>query len=313
MISYQSHAYMHVRLAANRRRRGVQKQLDCARGLWSIGVRQCCCLSSPNNFLEPRPQLPSVTPDGLNFRSSLVDSRMAGNTGNIEETLKEFSRLLDDTDVETLQSNRALIEEICKKLNKSKPSRVVSLLDALKSSLEAIKEYTEKPVKEAVTCSVDLADVDPRVQDIWLGETKHGMKTKFRKGLGELSLATDMHKWELQEFGNSKLQITCNDPEKYRSIPGRIDSFIAARHLPDDESIRKGLSHGTKLLLIDHLVGKSNASAMLLIFVFTKFREVNYPDMKTLADSLRKDSSIHNLAQKTAAWFQLCLNIYEGL
>jgi len=122
------------------------------------------------------------------------------------DALERFDRLLDNTPDHILQAHRDLIKSICKKLNGSPRTAASSLLDALESARKTIEDYTRLPVDRAVVCPVDWADVDLRVRDIRLGATRHDTTTKFRKGLGEISLALEYHDWEMREFQCSRLK-----------------------------------------------------------------------------------------------------------
>jgi len=230
-----------------------------------------------------------------------------------ENALRRFDQLLDDTPDHVLRAHRTLIKNVCKKLNKSQGTAASSLFDALESSREIIEDYTKLPVERAVVCPVDWAGTDLRVHDIRLGATRHDLTTKFRKGLGERSLALEYHEWEMQEFQCSRLVELCKDPGNCKKvINGNITSFLTARNLPDLECVQKGIRHGTKLLLLENLVGTPGTS-VLLFFAFGKFREVKYPNMSDLAESMRKHVWIPKLVRKLEPWFQNCWAVYDGL
>jgi hypothetical protein len=229
-----------------------------------------------------------------------------------EESLRQFDELLDETPDQVLAANRHLIKNVCKKLNKSQGGPAVCLLEALASSRNKIETYTKLPVERAVVCAVDWADVDPRVRDVRLGASRHDDKTKFRKGLGERSLALQYHEWEMEEFGSSRLSKLRKDPEDSKNISdSQIANFISTHGLPKTRCVEKAIQHGTKLLLLEHLVGKSTTSAVLF-FAFGKFRDVNYPDMKDLAASMLADGWIAKLVQDAAPWFEDCQTSYRG-
>lgn len=229
-----------------------------------------------------------------------------------EDALHQFNQILNDTPDHILRANRALIKDVSKKLNKSQGTSASSLLDALESSRKTIEEYTTLPTDRAVVRSVDWADVDVRVHDIRLGATRHDKMTKFRKGLGERSLALQYHEWELQEFQCSRLGELCKDPGNYKKgMDGNIADFIASHNLPDIDCVGKGIRHGTKLLLLEKLFGTPGTSA-ILFFAFGKFREVRYPEMKDLAGSMRENVWIAELVHKVQPWFEDCCSRYRG-
>jgi hypothetical protein len=229
-----------------------------------------------------------------------------------EESLQQFDKLLDGTPLHVLTKHRDLIKDVCKKLNKSQGSSASSLLEALDSSRKTIERYTKLPVERAVVCPVDWADVDLRVHDIRLGATGHDKNTKFRKGLGERSLALQYHEWEMREFGCSRLSKLREDPGNAKNVAdGQIANFISTHGLPKIKCVEKAIQHGTKLLLLEHLVGTFTTSAVLF-FAFGKFRDVNYPEMEDLAASMLANKWIAELIEEAAPWFEDCWTSYEG-
>lgn len=240
------------------------------------------------------------------------------NRGNIvdmttfEDFLQQLDELLDETPDHVLRANRGLIKSVCKKLNKSQGSSALSLLEALEFSRKTIEDFTELPIERAVVCSVNWAGVDLRVHDIRLGATQHDQTTKFRKGLGERSLALQYHEWEMREFGCSRLGDLRRDPANCKDVAdGNIVKFITVHGLPKITCVEKGIQHGTKLLLLEYLFGMAGTSA-ILFFAFGKFRAVRYPEMRDLASSMRESAWIAELAQKIAPWFEDCCKRYKG-
>lgn len=228
------------------------------------------------------------------------------------DSLHRFDHLLDETPDHILQANRGLIKTVCKKLNKSKGSSASSLLEALESCQETIQKYTQLPIESAIARPVDWAGVDLRVHDIRLGATRHDNTTKFRKGMGERSLALQYHEWEMREFECSKLSDLCRDLASHKEkMDGNIAKFIAAHDLPKIACVEKGIQHGTRLLLLESLVGTSGTSA-ILFFAFGKFRAVKYPEMIDLATSMREEVWIAKLVRKIQPWFEDCCRRYKG-
>jgi hypothetical protein len=234
------------------------------------------------------------------------------NMATFEVSLQLFDRLLDETPHHVLQTNRDLIKSVCKKLNKSKGSSASSLLEALESSQETIEHYTQLPIERAVKRQVEWATADLRVHDIRLGATRHDSETRFRKGMGERSLALQYHEWEMREFRCSRLEDLCRDPASYKEkTDGNIVKFIAAHDLPKIACVEKGIQHGTRLLLLESLTGTTGTSA-ILFFAFAKFRAVKYPEMRDLAASMQESAWIATLVENVAPWFEDCCRLYRG-
>jgi hypothetical protein len=263
-----------------------------------------------------------VPPMGLSSQQRPIDIALRTPTDYLlptyckmttfKDTLQLFDQLLNDTPDHVLQANWDLIKNVCKKLNKGQGSSAVSLLEALESSRNKIEKYTELPVERAVARPVDWAGVDLRVHDIRLGATRHDSETRFRKGMGERSLALQYHEWEMREFRCSRLEDLCRDPASYKEkTDGNIVKFIAAHDLPKIACVEKGIQHGTRLLLLESLTGTTGTSA-ILFFAFAKFRAVKYPEMRDLAASMQESAWIATLVENVAPWFEDCCRLYRG-
>lgn len=262
--------------------------------------------------LDDLPSRPMGLMTGAVAPMPTTDTTIPPTMTTFEESLQQFDKLLDGTPIHILTQNRDLIKNICKKLNRSKGSSASSLLEALVSSQKTIERYTKLPIERAVVCPVDWTDVDLRVHDIRLGATRHDQNTKFRKGLGERSLAIQYHEWEMQESGCSRLSKLREDPGNAKNVAdGQIANFISTHGLPKIKCVEKAIQHGTKLLLLEHLFGTPTASAVLF-FAFGKFRDVNYPEIEDLAASMLANEWIAKLAQEAAPWFEDCWTRYKG-
>lgn len=212
---------------------------------------------------------------------------------------------------DVLYTNRRLVNAVLRKLKGAAGKQTTSLLDNLEASRTKIEAYTQKPVNEAVARPISWQDADIRVLDIRLGATKQSPLTKFRKGLGERSLAFQFHEWETQTFGRSRLYDLRDNPSRQDRTEGHIPEFITTHHLPNTACVVKGIQHGTKLLVLELLSGTPGTSA-LLFFCFSQFRAMNYTDLPALSDTLRATEWITALCKRIHEWFHQCLLAYAG-
>lgn len=230
-----------------------------------------------------------------------------------QAALEDFRILINRMSKETALDNEPLLRSICKKVNEKLATPASSLLDVLESpkTKTKIQEYLQKAPLRAVRRSVNLADLDLRLLDVQYADDNRDDQTKFRKMLGERSLGSQYHEWEMQKFNQSRLDDLRRDIGVWNAGEGNIAEFIKAQGFPQQDFVKRAIRNGTRLLLLDHLFGADVASAVVS-FVPTRFQKVAGPELKGLADSMRKSEWLVGLIAETQPWFLECQAIYTG-
>ena len=228
------------------------------------------------------------------------------------EDLQRALEIISQTPNSILQEHRQSFVAILHRLEAHKRTRVSSLVTNLDGSRPKVEEYLNKTYKQAVARHIDWQNTDIRVHDIRLGATKHNLLTKFRKGLGERSLALQFHNWELQHFQTSRLSVLAADQHTCKEhTEGRIPQFLNTHDLPKLSCVTKGIQHGTKILIFERVMETMGISA-ILFFCFSQFRAIPYLDLQTLKAEIERSVWIGTLAKSISTWFQQCILDYEG-
>lgn len=232
---------------------------------------------------------------------------------SLQHALQELVHLLSRTSKKVVQENGLLVKDVCKKLKESLSTPSSSLLEALESgkTKKNIERYIQRSADNAVIRTVELADLDLRLLDVQHAEAHRDDQTRFRKGLGERSLGLQFREWEMQTFRRSRLDDLCKDPGDCNAGEGNITEFIKVQGFPEKSYVQKAIRNGTRLLLLDHLFGTAGASAVVS-FAPSLFREVSYPNLKNLADSMRQNAWITGLMSTVEPWIADCWAVYDG-
>ncbi|TKA25280.1 hypothetical protein B0A54_17472 [Friedmanniomyces endolithicus] len=238
---------------------------------------------------------------------------MANTEGQkLRNLLNELEKLVEETSGDVLQESRLQFDRIWRALRKNGKHRLVELVRDVDKQRSKIEEYSRQPVKEAITSQTDWRNIDIRVLDNRLAETKHTLLTKFRKGLAQRSLATDFDAWERSNCHSSRLDSLYNDPKLSETRhDSNMPSFMQAEDMPREDCVERGIQHGVKLLLFERIAQCSGVSAVLF-FVFSRFRDVTFSDLQDLAVEIKASKWILHHAATIQPWFIECIAKYEG-
>ncbi|KAK0247210.1 hypothetical protein LTR01_008875 [Friedmanniomyces endolithicus] len=237
---------------------------------------------------------------------------MANTEGQkLRNLLNELEKLVEETSGDVLQESRLQFDRIWRALRKNGKHRLVELVRDVDKQRSKIEEYSRQPVKEAITSQTDWRNIDIRVLDNRLAETKHTLLTKFRKGLAQRSLATDFDAWERSNCHSSRLDSLYNDPKLSETRhDSNMPSFMQAEDMPREDCVERGIQHGVKLLLFERIAQCSGVSAVLF-FVFSRFRDVTFSDLQDLAVEIKASKWILHHAATIQPWFIECIAKYE--
>lgn len=230
---------------------------------------------------------------------------------DIGRALQKFQELIARTPKPALRKEQALIKDICKTLHESLATPASSLVETLESAKikRRIEAFVQRPAGEAVVRPVEVFDIDLRLLDVQHADAHNDDSTKFRKGLGERSLGLLYHEWQMSTIQCSRLDGLRQNLGSFNAGEGNMVDFIKAQGFPEMDFVHRSIRNGTRLLLLDHLYGADGASAVVF-FASRKFRDVAYPDLKALADSMRANTCVAGLISKIGSWFKDCQAIY---
>ena len=241
--------------------------------------------------------------------------------------------------LQSLQTHGSFASALSK-LNgsKSKTGAVDRLLQDLRESLPDIEKYLGKDPTAAVG-SPPWQQKDRRLTDIQVVTNRDlSQQTRFRAFLAYRSFALEFDAWQRQTKAPSRVNRLAADVSRSRQIKGgQINMFIAANGYPRKET-GTAITCGTKILIVERLVGHHGISA-LLAFQPRNFGRLKYSDLPELGSSLgaagesegeHRDNSglrepkgdnedargglrgITRLAEESSEFLDTCQTIYNG-
>lgn len=188
---------------------------------------------------------------------------------------------------------------------------ITELVNRVMKNTQKLARFFEKPVSGALACCADYRKDDTRLLDIRLCSPKRA-EDRFRKGLGERSLAVQFNEWEAGKYNYSRLtDIYCNLQLGDGTSESRAPEFARTFSLPDDNVVLSAIRRGTKLLLFERLTGEV-CYTPILIFNSHRFHRIRYSDLSRLRKSFISSKELTSLAQSSAGWFRQCCRKYEG-
>ena len=157
---------------------------------------------------------------------------LAYEDSQLLEALSKIEGLPDDV----LNRHQGRVQAV---LGRTKPSgpQIAQWIDGIEKKTKVLSAFFQKSVGEAVSSPVDWRKTDTRVVDVRLCAPKTPVE-KFRKGLGERSLALQFHRWEIRHHGSSRLSELFHDLTVCDDVrESQMPAFIRATGLPNDKVV----------------------------------------------------------------------------
>ncbi|KAJ5152430.1 hypothetical protein N7492_009710 [Penicillium capsulatum] len=171
---------------------------------------------------------------------------------------------------------------------KSQWPKVVALCSHLnnKERSAAIKEY--------LSCTPDFGEMcawksgDPRITEIAICSSPGNCYDAcLRRGLSQRSLAVEFDEWERATHDKSRVRELSEDLKARLKRTGHLETFIQARFKNNEaEAAQVAISHGLKWLVFESIYGHNGVSLVLML-VFSRFRDVKYEDLPQLKKELK--------------------------
>lgn len=193
---------------------------------------------------------------------------------------------------------------------KQQNGKVSQVMGTLDRNSNAIHAWTDQEEAKAVLSNRPWTVLDPRHVDIELAKGGHTWTKKFRGWLGRYSFADDYLTWAQKTKNQPRdefLILTAKDADNRGK--GLLGEFLSSVQ-DKDESTRKAIQYGLKYHSFEHIYGSRGVSAVLF-GVCSAFTQVNYPDLPSLAHSIRESSTWSHLAEKKTDWVSQCLLLYN--
>ena len=197
----------------------------------------------------------------------------------------------------------------------SLPESISSLIAALNKDSAQIKDFLSRSELEDTRDELERMTEDPRVVDLQLDKHRQSDIIKFRKCLGQRSLAKEYIQWEDCTYHSSRVSELAEDlSTAQEKSAGHINAYIGlnSHRFINQQVTRTGLEHGIKLLVLERLLGKRAISA-ILSFKYRRFRVVKYKDLDSLVRGMNQIGWIMKLVGKKAEWLDGCQNEYDGI
>lgn len=195
------------------------------------------------------------------------------------------------------------------------PSSIENFVVKLDTELKKIQELLSQVSYKPATCEPIWTIDDPRVVDLQIaGGSQSSPTTKLRRGLSQRSLAAEFDDWERNTYGTSKVEARSSHPsvEPSRKL-GHIAKFLDHNRdrFHNISAARAGIEHGIKLLICETLLGGVGLSA-ILVFQYTRFREIKFEELDGLKDAIKGADRVRKFAEEKADWFDHCQRDYNG-
>lgn len=188
------------------------------------------------------------------------------------------------------------------------------LVKALNKNETLIDEYLSKSETEAIRDELQREVEDPRVIDLKLGK-KPTQEARFRKGLSERSLALEYDEWQQRTHQSSRVSELVRDLSASRDRRnGHVSEYLSLNQsrFRDQDTTRKGVERGMKLLVFERLFQKTAISAVLS-FACRRFRAIQYEELHELKAMLSKIAWLTKLVGKNSSWYNGCQSQYDGM
>lgn len=208
----------------------------------------------------------------------------------------------------------------CRRGARSTPKAVTRLeqleLCLNKSRDDKLEPFLRRSSGDAVGQQVNLQQ-DTRVNDILLAtQPPPGQQElyKFRTGLAKRSLAAQYDQWQKGQLNaRSRVHDLAEDCSRAQERDsGRISEFLAACGLPHETRVVDAVKQGRQLLVFERKTATTGSSA-LLFFCMGYFSKIKYSEFDSLLGVFERNAWMIITANKSSAWFNECVAIYEGL
>lgn len=223
--------------------------------------------------------------------------------------LSDALRTIESLSDVVLHRHQVRIEGTLRRLNRA--GRGKDLAHRMEKQVKKLSSYFNKSPVNAISKPTIWDKADARLSDVLRG-TPTSPRDKFRKGLGERSLASQFHHWELRTHGTSRLSRLAKNPDELIDVrSSRAPAFVQAVDLPNEKYVLNAIQHGTKLLYFERL-SKRRAHTPLLLFFSSHFRVMPYDQLPRLHLALRRSTIITSLTSNLDHWFEQCQSLYDG-
>lgn len=177
-----------------------------------------------------------------------------------------------------------------------------------------IWEYLSAPESDPIRYrGDDWTHEDPRVIDIRFCTRSHSLDAKFRRGLGQRSLAQEYDEWEKKTFRTSRVLTLYRDITAAEDLNGHINQFLSVNNhrFKDKNTALHGIKHGIRLLVFERIYDNIGISS-ILIPLYSHFRGIKYKTFKTLKNLLQASFLWDSLARDKYLWLEKCQHRYDG-
>jgi len=258
---------------------------------------------SPTRSLLPRSYAPCSLAPSLVSQNSLVRNTIDTSSLAVNSQISIPSSKLQGTTPKSQSGH-----------DKSAQSSTKLLVKALNKNETLIEEYLSKSETEAIRDELQREVEDPRVIDLKLGK-KPTQEARFRKGLSERSLALEYDEWQQRTHQSSRVSELVQDLSASRDRRnGHVSEYLSLNQsrFRDQDTTRKGVERGMKLLVFERLFQKTAISAVLS-FACRRFRAIHYEELHELKAMLSKIAWLTKLVGKNSSWYNGCQSQYDGM
>lgn len=193
----------------------------------------------------------------------------------------------------------------------SLPFNIYDLIDNLTASSERITQaLTDQKFTAAVTTRAEWTIEDPRVVDIKMSD--NSPTDKARRTFAERGLAKEYQRWRIQHHRGDIIEELMQNP-KVRVKQGTVRDFIQTHSPPfqDIRTVREGLNHGIKMLLLERSFQEPTISA-ILNFSHKRFTKVGRDELYILCKVAQSTEWMMALVGKLPGWVESCQAKYDG-
>lgn len=191
------------------------------------------------------------------------------------------------------------------------------LLDSLDRFLTKIYSYARKAPEDAVAAAPQERE-DPRVIDaqIYYGASRKTPALKFRSLLGTRSLGIEFMNFQRARRGYSRVdrQVNYLSEAADQTQDATVDDFIQeyGKHISDHGTAKRMIAVGTKLLVLEGLIGHCGLSSLL--WQVPKWHTLRYSELPQFLEVLLQTPRYHRVrtaAEDLSGWYELCQNNYD--
>ncbi|KAJ5159856.1 uncharacterized protein N7482_006860 [Penicillium canariense] len=172
-----------------------------------------------------------------------------------------------------------------------------------------IRSFVKKTEVDAISKNNSWIDDDPRNVDIALDTRQSTPSQRFRGWLGRYAWAESYMIWAQSTYSCSRTSLLNLDAKDAESkAKGHITEYLSI--VSQGETTRKSIQHGLKYHAFKHIYG-NHGILVLLIHLFTAFRDLNYSHLQSLAEVIHDCEEWSTLAEEKTEWLSKCRSEYN--